>query len=151
MISESPAPQSQPDPHLFPHPTLPPPCWRWNEFSFFVFCLFRATLIAYGGSQTRGLIEAVAVCWSTPQPQQCQIRALSATYTTAQGNPLSRARDRTHNPMVPRRICFHCTTTRIPGMSFLIEMAYLTQIFLLPFFKSSSLFYCKGRGLPATR
>ena len=25
-------------------------------------------------------------CWSTPQPQQCRIRAESATYTTAHGN-----------------------------------------------------------------
>ena len=29
-------------------------------FSFFVFCPFRATPVAYGGSQARGLIEAVA-------------------------------------------------------------------------------------------
>ena len=28
--------------------------------SFFVFCLFRAALTAYGGSQARGLIGAVA-------------------------------------------------------------------------------------------
>ena len=44
-----------------------------------------------------------------PEPQQCQIRAKSATYTTAHGNagsfnPLSEARDGTHNLMVPSRI-----------------------------------------------
>ena len=30
-------------------------------------------------------------------------------------NPLGRARDRTRNLMVPRRICFRCTTTGTPG------------------------------------
>ena len=56
---------------------LPPPT--------IVFCLFRAMPMAYGGSQARGLIITVA-CWPTPQPQQCQSWAASATYTTAHGN-----------------------------------------------------------------
>ena len=34
-----------------------------------------------------------------PQPQQHQIQAVSSTYTTAHGNPLSKARDWTHAPM----------------------------------------------------
>jgi len=38
--------------------------------------------MAYGGSQARGLLGATAM----PEPQQCQIRATSATYTTAHGN-----------------------------------------------------------------
>ena len=40
-----------------------------------VVCLFAiscATAAVHGGSQARGLIGAVS-CWSTPQPQQCQI------------------------------------------------------------------------------
>ena len=49
----------------------------WNKpyliyvwfFFFFVFCLFRAALAAYGGSQVRGLIGAVAA-GPTPEPQQ---------------------------------------------------------------------------------
>ena len=43
--------------------------------------------MAYGGSQARGRIGANGPR-PTPQsqPQQCQIRAVSATYTTAHGN-----------------------------------------------------------------
>ena len=61
-------------------------------FVFFVFFVFsRATPMAYGGSQARGLTRAVAagLCHShsssgsEPEPQQCWIRAMSATYTTA--------------------------------------------------------------------
>ena len=50
--------------------------------SLFLFCLFRATPEAYGGSQARGWIGATAM----PQPQQCGIRATSVIYTTAHGN-----------------------------------------------------------------
>ena len=35
-------------------------CYLSSFFFFFVFCLFRATPTAYGGSQARGLIGAVA-------------------------------------------------------------------------------------------
>jgi len=35
-----------------------------------VFCLFSVAPMAYGGSQARGQIRAVA----TPQPQQCQVQ-----------------------------------------------------------------------------
>ena len=47
--------------------------------------------MAYGGSQARGLISAVAagLCHS---PQQRRIRAASVTYTTVHGN----ARSLTH-------------------------------------------------------
>ena len=43
---------------------------------------------AYGGSQAKGLIGATAAR-PMPEPQKCQIhqvRATSATYTTAHGN-----------------------------------------------------------------
>ena len=61
---------------------------------FFFFCLFAiswATSTAYGGSQARGRIRAVAssLChclWPMPQPQQHQIWATSMTYTTAHSN-----------------------------------------------------------------
>ena len=57
---------------------------------FFFFCLFVSlsfsrTTAAYGGSQTRGLIRAVAAGLQ-PEPQQCGIWAAPATYTTAHGN-----------------------------------------------------------------
>ena len=61
--------------------------YRLHTFVLF-FCLFafsRATPMAYGGSQARGLIGAVAHR-PTPEPQQCRIRAPSATCTTAHSN-----------------------------------------------------------------
>ena len=75
---------------------------------YIYFCLFafaRAAPAAYGGSQVRGLIGAVAtsLCLShsnrgselcpRPTPQQCRIL-----------NPLSEARDQTRNLMVPNWI-----------------------------------------------
>ena len=54
-------------------------------FVCFCFCLFRTKPSAYGGSQARDLIGAVAPD-PTPQPQQRQILDASATYTTAHGN-----------------------------------------------------------------
>ena len=77
-------------------------------FSFFVFCLFRAAHAAYGGSQARGQIGAVAAglhqshsnTGSKPhlRPKhhsswQCRIL-----------NPLSEVRDQTHNLMVLSQI-----------------------------------------------
>ena len=56
------------------------------------FLLFRAVPAAYGSLQARGQIRAAATglhrcsCWPTPQPQQHQTQATSATYTTAHGN-----------------------------------------------------------------
>ena len=61
--------------------------WRINgKFIYLLilpFCLFRATLAAHGGSQARVELELWA--WLIPQPQQCQIQAMSVTYTTAHG------------------------------------------------------------------
>ena len=76
----------------------------------FCFCLFvfsRAAPVAYGGSQARGLIGATAAGLRQrhsyarseprlqPTPHSQQHRIL---------NPLSKARDRTHNLMVPSQI-----------------------------------------------
>ena len=58
------------------------------NFLNFLFCLFAiswAAPEAYGGSQARGRIGAVA----TPEPQQRGIQAASATYTTDHGNARS--------------------------------------------------------------
>ena len=54
-----------------------------------------------------------------PQPQQCQIRAVSVTYTTAHDHarsltPLSKARDRTHILMDPSQIHYHRAMTGTP-------------------------------------
>ena len=55
--------------------------------SFFLclFRLFKAARAAYGHSQARGSYWRYS-CWPTLQPQQCQIRAASATYTTGYSN-----------------------------------------------------------------
>ena len=52
---------------------------------------FQAMPTAYGGSQARGSNWSCS-CLPTPPSQQCQIRAASATYSTAHGN----ARSLTH-------------------------------------------------------
>ena len=53
--------------------------------SVIFFGLFRAAPTAHGGSQARGPIKSCSR-QPTPEPQQCQIRAASATFTTAHGN-----------------------------------------------------------------
>ena len=54
---------------------------------FVFFAISRAAPAAYGGSQARGLIGAIVPAYArataTPEPQQCGIRAVSATYTAA--------------------------------------------------------------------
>ena len=86
-------------------------------FFFFSFFLFRATPMAYGSSQVRGLIGATAagcttatamwdpsqVCNQHHSSQQCQIP-----------DPLSKARDQTHILMDPRQIHFCCAITGTP-------------------------------------
>ena len=60
-----------------------------------IFCLFafsRATLAAYGDSQAKGLIGAIAA-------GLCQSRSNTGSF-----NPLSEARDQTRNLMVSSRI-----------------------------------------------
>ena len=74
-------------------------------FFFFVFCPFRAALVAYGGSQARCLML---------EPQQCQIQATPQLTATPDPQPTEQARDQTRNLMVPSRICFCCATMGIP-------------------------------------
>ena len=60
-------------------------------FFFFFFWLFRAALVAYGGSQVRGSNQSYS-CHSTPQPQPRQIGAASAMYRAVHGNTRSLTR-----------------------------------------------------------
>ena len=108
-----PTPTSKKEPWLFNSPWHNSGISRFSSiFVFylfiFVFCLFRAALSAYGGSQARGLIGDVATSLH-------QIRAASATYTTAHGNTgsltCSAAGDWTRNLVVPNQIRFCCATT----------------------------------------
>ena len=55
-------------------------------FCFVLFCLFRATPVAYGGSQARGLIRAVATGLRQSPAAATWDPSWSATYTTAHGN-----------------------------------------------------------------
>ena len=54
-------------------------------FCFVLFMLFRAIPASYAGSQPRGSNQSCSH-WPTPQPQQRQSQATSATYSTAHGN-----------------------------------------------------------------
>ena len=66
--------------------------------------------MAYGGSQARGPIGATANARATATPDQSsqQHRIL---------NPLSEARDQTHNLMVPSQIRFRCAMTGTPSLT----------------------------------
>ena len=84
---------------------------------FFCFCLFRAEPTACGGSQARGLIGATAAglhhSHSKPDPSHlCDIDHSSRQHQIF--NPLSEARNRTRNLMVPSWIHFRCTTMGTP-------------------------------------
>ena len=85
---------------------------------FFFFLLFRAAPTAYENPQARGWIGA-AVAGPMPQPEQCQIQAEAATYTTAYSNtrsfnPLSGARDWTHILKDTVGVCYHWATMGTP-------------------------------------
>ena len=87
-------------------------------FCLFVFCfvlLFRATPVAYEGSQARGLIELLAAGLVTatamPDPSHiCDLHHSSQQHRIP--SPLSKARARTHNLMVPSH--FFCATMGTP-------------------------------------
>ena len=90
---------------------------RWSRTGMEDF-FFRAPPATYGGSQARGPIGATA---ASLHHSHSNVRSeLSVTYTIAHGNhamilnPMSEARDRTSNLMVPSQICFYCTTTGTP-------------------------------------
>ena len=71
-----------------------------------IFVFSRAAPAAYGGSQARGLIRAVA---TRPTPEPYQIRATSANYTPARGNAGSFTRcDHKLFPALPMERRAHC-------------------------------------------
>ena len=72
--------------------------------SFFFFCLLRAALKAYGGSQARGQIGAAAYAIATTMPHPRHICNLHHSSWQCQIlSSLSEARDRTRNLMVTPR------------------------------------------------
>ena len=82
----------------------------------FVFCPFRAAPVAYGSSQARGRIGAVAPAYTTatatPDPS-CVCNLHHSSQQRQILNPLSEGRDQTLNFMVPNRIHFRGTTQEL--------------------------------------
>ena len=92
-------------------------------FLFFLFLFFlRTAPIAYGASQARGLIRAVAT-WDPSHI--CNLHHSSCQYQML--NPLSKASDRTHNLMVPSWIHFHCTIMGTPVPFLKINRFYFLE------------------------
>ena len=76
---------------------------------FLSFVLFRSAPVAYGGPQARGSNLAYTTATAMPKPSlNCNLHHSSGQRRVL--NPLSEARDRTHNLMVPSRIHFCCAT-----------------------------------------
>ena len=76
-------------------------------FSFFFFAISRAASMAYGGSQARGVIGAVATCLHQNHSNRDPSRVCNLHHSSRQRGipkPLSKARDRTRNLVVPSRI-----------------------------------------------
>ena len=87
---------------------------------FFVFCLFQGIPTAYGGSQARGLIGAVAASLATatamPDPSCiCDLYQSSQQHQIL--NLLSEASDQTCNLIVPSWIRFRCATPGMPHLT----------------------------------
>ena len=98
------------------------------SFLLFLFLLFRASPMAYGGSQARGSNQSYSCL---PQPQQCGIRATSATYTEAYGHSgsptLSEARDQTCILEDTSQIGFLYASVEAPAPSF-IELFHMKSL-----------------------
>ena len=92
-------------------------CFRGQFGIKFFFPNFRAVPTAYGDSQARGLIRAIAAHLGHSQGNLRSEAGLQATPRSRQHqirNPLSEARDGTRNLLVPSQIRFCCTTTGTP-------------------------------------
>ena len=75
--------------------------------NFFFFAFSRATPAAYGGSQFRGLMGAVAAGLRQSQATWDSSHVCDLHHSSRHRqifNPLSKARDQTHNLAVPSRI-----------------------------------------------
>ena len=95
---------------------------------YLICCLFRTTHTAYGGSQARDPIRATA---ASLQHSSWQHQIL---------NPLSEARDRTRNLIVPSQIhFFRCTPTGTPSLS-----SFTLSVIKILWLDSSSYFGTKG-------
>ena len=100
-----------------------------SHFIFYYFFAFQGCTRGIWGLPGQGLNWS-CTCWPTPQPQQCGVQAMPATYTTAHGNvgslthSLSEARYRTQNHMVPSWICFCSASLGTPHVSYFSVTKY---------------------------
>ena len=81
------------------------------------FLLFRAAPMAYGGSQARGPVGAKLPAYATATAMQEPSHICDLHHSSQQGqilNPLSEAKDRTRDLIVPSWIHFRCATTGTP-------------------------------------
>ena len=113
---------------------------------FFLFFLFRAVLMANGGSQARGLIGATAAGYATvtatPDPSHvCDLH--SSSWQCQILNPLNKARDQTCNLLVPGWISFRCATKGTPYLFHFTVYAFLLMYLLCMARNSFKItFYC---------
>ena len=89
-------------------------------FKFNFFLLFRATPAAYGGSQLGAELELQLLAYVTAtvmcKPSLiCNLHHCSRQRQIL--NPLSKARDWTHNPMDTSWVCYHWATKGTPKIS----------------------------------
>ena len=112
---------------------------------FFVFLLFRAASVAHGGSQVRGLIGAVAAglyhSHSNMGSKLCLYHGSRQRWIL---NPLSKAKDRTRNLMVPSQIHFRCATMGTPWWHYFGFYTFYFFYIASHFFMS----YCSKFALP---
>ena len=92
--------------------------WGFLVCLFCFALLFRATPVAYGGSHAR--------------TQQCQMSHTYNLHHSSQQhqilNPLSEARDRTHNLMVLSWICSRCTTMGTPVQHLFTSLSSISEV-----------------------
>ena len=119
---------------------------------FFFFCLFRATPAAYGSSQARGQIRAIAASlYHSPTATKdlsyiCNLHKSQQCWIL---NPLNKGRDQTRVLMDTCGVCFHWTTVGTPfNFKSMNNLEFLGGLA----FKNSSVVtddagYCSGSGL----
>ena len=96
-----------------------------------MFWFFRAAPVAYGSSQARGLMGAIAAGLRHRHSNTDLSHVFDLHHSSWQCrtlNPLSKAEDRNLNLMVPSQVRFCCATTGIPYLRFLIAWLILSEI-----------------------
>ena len=85
---------------------------------FFLGLHLRHIYVPRLGVQSKLLLPAYTRATATPDPS-CVFNPHHSSRQCRILNPLSEARDRTHNLMVPSRIPFHCAMTGTPRVNIL--------------------------------